>query len=228
MRRFVVSTTVAGLCALTSASAAAAAGSSVKPEPLEWATEGAVDWSKGGLLALFGLAGALFTVFTLVGGVVPGTAGQAEIDADTKRLERLSQQLEKLIGDEKSRNAPQIDAINNAVSDLRSALTRERWRQFLLASVLYTLLGAFVAATLAQDLVQATAIGAGWTGIVGSLGLKRDYSKRSETKGEALTALEGHIEQVAKKAEEPTTEVKAEEIRPPEDLLKQVEVAKAL
>jgi hypothetical protein len=228
MKRFclVVAVTASGV--LIWAAPALAQGSSVKPEPLSWATGDKVDWSKGGLLALFGLAGALFTVFTLVGGVVPGTAGQATVEADTKRLEVWTLQLEKQITRSGGCEAPCLEAINNSVSALRSAVTRERWRQFLLASVLYVLLGAFVAAALTQDLVQAAAIGAGWTGIVGSLGLKRDYSKRSDTKDEAIAALKDHIDRVVQKAEAPAVEVTAEEARPSQDLLTQIEVARAL
>ena len=79
-----------------------------------------------------------------------------------------------------------------------------------------------------QDLLQAAATGAGWTGIVGSLGLKLDYSACGETKDNALSALQAHLGRLEERAKEPTVEVKPEEIRPSEDLLKQVEVAKAL
>jgi opacity protein-like surface antigen len=213
-----------GLAALASAPVALA---DVTPEPLKWATGADIDWSKGSLLALFGLAGALFTVFTLVGGAVPGTAGQADLQAEQKKLAILVDQLEDAIKSP-ARKADDINAIGQAVGEARTALARERWRQFLLASSLYVLLGAFVAAVLAQDLLQAAAIGAGWTGIIGSLGLKRDYSARSETKDDALAALSEHLDGLEKRAKEPTVEVSAEEIRPSEGLLKQVEVAQAL
>jgi len=216
------STLLVAALALVTAPAALAQDVSVEPQPLEWLTGATIDWSTGGLLALFGVAGALFTVFTLVGGVVPGTAGQAQIEADTKRLEDWTQQLEKLIRDSE-REAAKIEATNNAVSALRTALTRERWRQFLLAAVLYIALGGFVATTLAEDLLQAAAIGAGWTGIVGSLGLKRDYSKRGGTKDEAIEALQAQLSELAKTR----SSVKKEDALPPE-LKQQAEMAKAL
>ena len=224
MKRLVISLSVVAVAALASAEDALA---DVKPEPLQWATGSHIDWSKGGLLAAFGFAGALFTVFTLVGGVVPGTAGQADLEAEDKKLKILEDQLQDAIT-RAQRRADDISAIANAVNNARAALARERWRQFLLASSLYLILGAFVAAVLAQDLLQAAATGAGWTGIVGSLGLKLDYSACGETKDNALSALQAHLGRLEERAKEPTVEVKPEEIRPSEDLLKQVEVAKAL
>lgn len=229
MRRFSIIAAFLAVAALAGAAPALAQDDTVRPEPLEWATGDSIDWSEGGILAGFGLAGALFTVFTLVGGAVPGTAGQAEIEADMKRLSLWTDELGKRITSKNPSGAPEMEAINASVSELRTAVRSERWRQFAVASVLYIILGGFAATVLAQDLLQAIAIGAGWTAIVGSLGLKRDYSKRSDTKDEALDSLKQHIDQLLQRSKAPeVTGVTQEEIQPSEDVLKQVEVAKAL
>src|SRR5205085_10632157 len=91
MKRLVISLSVVAVAALASAEDALA---DVKPEPLQWATGSHIDWSKGGLLAAFGSAGALFTVFTLVGGVVPGTAGQPDLAAEHQARKILGGHLQ--------------------------------------------------------------------------------------------------------------------------------------
>jgi uncharacterized membrane protein YfcA len=161
------------------------------PEPIKvsnlftWTRTNPPDWKRGALFAGLGLMGSLVTIFGLIGGAVPGTVGQVKIDADTERLDRLSQQLEVLITSPKP-DAAAITAVETTVNNLRDDLRTERWRQFGIAMVLYALLGAFFSALLAQDMLQALVIGAGWTGVLGSLGLKKDYAERKATKDAAL------------------------------------------
>jgi hypothetical protein len=64
----------------------------------------------------------------------------------------------------------------------------------LLASLLYTVLGAAFASALAQDLLQAFVIGAGWTGLIGSFGLRTDYAQRKTRKDQALNEVVGELE----------------------------------
>lgn len=152
-----------------------------------WASETPPDWSRGALFSALGLVGALVTIFGVVGGAVPGTAGQAEIDAGSARLLRLSERLEQLISASPV-DSPAVQAIEKTVNNLRDDLRTERWRQFGIAAVLYVILGAFFAALLAQDILQALVMGAGWTAFLGTLGLKKDYSVRKTRKDDALDA----------------------------------------
>jgi len=223
MKRFSVALAISGLAALASATPALAA--SVEPHPLEWATGDTIDWSTGGLLLLFGAAGALFTIFTLIGGVVPGTAGQAQIEEDNARLEKWTQKLSALIEAERP-----SDSTQTAVQNLRRHVTSERWKQFVIASVLYLLLGAFFASALAQDLLQAAAIGAGWTGLAGTLGLKSDYTKRKESKDAVIGELQEHVDDLKIKAAAAPDpgQVAASEIAIPKPLEQKTEVALAL
>ena len=163
-----------------------------------WFTQG--DYAKGAILALFGVFGALFVAFTLVGGTIPGTAGKAQLDKDRELLDRLTSKLEEALA-AGTAGAAELRA---AVNDLRDDYNRERGAQFALGAVLYVLLGAFVATLLAQDILQALAFGAGWTGLVGSLGLKADFEERKAEKDDALhdlaTAIAGLADRPAPRA----------------------------
>jgi hypothetical protein len=129
---------------------------------------------------------------------MPGTIGTARIDEDTEQLERFSRRLEELVSDRQRPLEPQhaelLDKVASTVNSLRVHLTKERWRQFILASFLYTVLGAAFACVLAQDLLQAFVIGAGWTGFIGSYGLKTDYAQRKQRKDQALNEVLRELE----------------------------------
>lgn len=157
-----------------------------------WARTTPPDWAGGALLAGLGLVGALVTMFGLIGGAVPGTAGQAKMDADANRLDRLYKRLEELTSAAKI-DAGAVGALENSINNLRDDLRAERWRQFGIAAALYSLLGAFFAAALAQDMLQALVIGAGWTVYMGNFGLKQDHEERSSQKDAALDQLEAVV-----------------------------------
>lgn len=175
----------------------------------EWLTSDPIDWASGGTFAGLGLVGALITIFGLVGGAVPGTAGQAGIDAGIQRLETLSRRLDGLI-DANPPNADQIQAIEATVNNLRTYLTREKWRQFLIASLLYAVLGAAVASLLAQDILQAIVIGAGWTAFLGSFGLQREYRERHSERDAEIDAAVRRMEKVEESIQEGTRRVDLE------------------
>jgi hypothetical protein len=204
MKRFFIIITVLVACvSFLITNVAFAQGPEPTPEPIKvidlftWASTTPPDWGRGALFAVLGLVGALVTIFSLIGGAVPTTAGQAKIDAETERLERLSLRLEELINASPP-NAAAIAAVESAVNNLRDDLWAERWRQFGIAAFFYAVLGAFFSAMLAKDLLQALFIGAGWTGLLGTLGLKNDYATRKAFKD---AALEKTLEWV-KRAEE--------------------------
>jgi hypothetical protein len=180
-----------------------------------------IDWATGGALLGFGFVGALVTVFSLVGGAVPGVAGQAAIDAGLARLDALSQRLDALINRDPP-EAEQVRAVESTVDSLRTYLGKERWRQFLVAGTLYAVLGAVVSALIAQDILQALVIGAGWTSFLGALGLRKDRAERGNNRDyELRSALE---------------ELRALQARAPEDsmreqaraAIRQVEVARSI
>lgn len=154
-----------------------------------WLNQEIPDWRQGGLLLLLGFVGSLVTLFGFIGGSFPGIAGQAKIDKDETRLEILSKKLEQLIISSAesplSGNSDVIKAVQETVNNLRDDLGKERWRQFFIASLLYSFLGAMFATMLADDFLEAIVIGAGWTALIGSLGLKKDYAERKAIKDES-------------------------------------------
>jgi hypothetical protein len=150
-----------------------------------WLTSNQRDYGLGITLAVGGLVGALITMFAFIGGAFPGTAGKTVIDTDTVRLEILSDQLDKFVTGTRA-NADLIEAVEKMVNNFRDDLRSEKWRQFAFASIAYAVIGAAIAAFLASNLLQAIVIGAGWTGLLGSLGLKSDYAKRKAVKDSAL------------------------------------------
>ncbi len=158
-----------------------------------WATGPSPDWGRGGLYVFMGLIGALVTVFGLIGGAVPGTAGFARIEAGMKRVEEREKILDKLMKDPNIK-ADKISAVEKATDNLRDDMRDDRWRQFTLAAVLYALLGAFFAVLIARDLLQALAIGAGWTAFLGALGLKKDYAERKTLKDQTTEKLTDKFE----------------------------------
>ncbi len=157
-----------------------------------WLFTTPTDWGRGALIAGIGLVGALVTTFFLVGGTIPGTAGQVQIDAEAERLDQFYKRIDELTKIN-SFDPKTVGVLSDMVDKMRDDLRGERWRQFWLAAVLYALLGAFFAAMLAQDILQALVIGAGWTGFVGNLGLKSDYKKRSSEKDSALDNLQAIV-----------------------------------
>jgi DNA repair exonuclease SbcCD ATPase subunit len=145
--------------------------------------------------------GALVTIFFLIGGVVPGTAGQVEIDYDTQQLKEYKEKLKGLWNKEtRSENdLNEVTKLTQIVNSFDDRLDKERRRQFSLAATLYVALGAFFATLLAHDILQAFVIGAGWTGYLGALGLKQDREKRLAKKDESIDALSETVDEIKKK-----------------------------
>ncbi len=188
---FVVLLSVAVLTAANVASAQAEPVVQDKTILFHWYMGTSPDWPTGGLYALCGLAGALITIFSVIGSVVPGTAGKARLDSDQSRLDRYSNRLEELSKLDPP-DTEAIKALTTAIANLRKSLRSERWQQFWVGFALYTLLGAFFATAVAQTLAQAVVLGAGWTSFLGVFGLKSDFTVRKEAKDEIL----GKAEQV--------------------------------
>lgn len=81
-------------------------------------------------------------------------------------------------------------------------MNRDRRQQFVTASFFYVVLGTLFASAVAQDLLQAIAVGGGWTGIMGSFALKQDHEKRAERKNKALAEGKEYIQGMAARGTE--------------------------
>lgn len=153
-----------------------------------WINKNPPDWTRGILLAFLGFAGALFTVFGFIGGAIPGTAGQVRIEKDEATLDLWSEQLGQLITHHSDKTNT-ISALQTAVNNLRDDVRKDKWSQFMIAALLYVFLGFVFAALLADDWLEALIIGAGWTGIVGAMGLKKDQAERKTIKDKSNNEL---------------------------------------
>jgi hypothetical protein len=187
-----------------------------------WLASAPPDWVRGILYSALGLVGALVVVFTLVGGAVPGTAGFARIEADLKRVEEREKILDDLLK-AVVKNPAEIAAVEVATNNLRDDVAADRRRQFALAAAIYTVLGAFFAAMLARDVLQALVVGAGWTSYLGALGLKKDYAERKSVKDEATERLETIVSRAIQGAV-----LTDHEIREAQSALSEAVVSKAL
>jgi len=163
-----------------------------------WATGAEPDWMVGGLYALLGLFGALITVFGLIGGAIPGTAGAARIEANMIRVQKREDRVQQLY-EEENPDPDLLKELRIGSNQFRDDVEADRRRQFFSAALLYAILGAFFATMLAQDILQAIVIGAGWTAYLGALGLKRDYAERKEIKDKTSTELEAKLTQIYNK-----------------------------
>jgi len=157
---------------------------------LFWAKESPIDWFSGLALGLTGFIGSLVTIFFLIGGAVPGTAGQVNIDYDTELLKQYKEKLKDVWSKEpEAADLEKAKELKSMVNDFGDRLNSERWHQFILAAILYIVIGAFFASFLAHDILQALVIGAGWTGYLGAVGLKSEEQERRSKKNEEIDEL---------------------------------------
>lgn len=184
-----------------------------------------VDWERGLLYAGLGIGGSLVTIFTIIGGAIPGSPAQARIDADAVRLDKLYDRMEHLI-DDSPMQAPMVAALEASVNNLRDDLRGERWRQFFIASLLYALGGAFSASALALDMVQAVVVGAGWTAFLGAIGVKSDAMFRFTAKDAAIDKLSSRLGAFAKA--QPAGATEAGSVDRLEAVMREATVAKSL
>jgi hypothetical protein len=153
-----------------------------------WLTTDPPDWRSGILFAVLGFFGALVPAYGLIGGVFPGTEGKARIESATKHLDQLQQLLDTWytspLATADPKTDPRIQDLRQTIDEERRTIMKEKWRQFAIATPLYALLGAFFAAAIAQDVLQALVIGTGWTTIAGTLGLRKDNADLEQAASE--------------------------------------------
>jgi hypothetical protein len=160
---------------------------------LAWLNQDPVGWRAGLLFFLGGLTGAAATAFGAVGGLIPGTAGKEEVDRLTRELVATTKRKETYQTEyDQVRNDP--NAADSKAAAFREDVKREQEREERLSSTLssaklaqyarampfYLLLGGAFATALAQDVVQALAIGAGWPTLWAAFQLKPEFKSLNE------------------------------------------------
>lgn len=173
-----------------------------------WAMTNPPNWVQGVLYVVLGVIGALVTIYFAIGGTIP-TASGVKLEAEFKELEKKNKELaelrKKALENPTSVNPSLIDAFSNDADKQRDDLERKRQGMFRNWALMYVLLGAFFAALLAQDLLQAITIGAGWTSFLAAVGLSKE---NQETKSEAAKEAE-IVEQAIKELEKKLDQLKA-------------------
>jgi len=164
-----------------------------------------VNWKQGLSSAISGFAGALFTIYFVVGGTIPTPAGSRlksklfKLESQEKELAAL---MKKAIANPSSEQNDLIKIISNNNDMLRDDLERKRNRMFIIWAGLYLVLGTFFATMLAQDLLQALAIGAGWTSLVAALGLSKENKEIKTESSLQVDVLENYVGDLGKKLKE--------------------------
>ena len=156
-----------------------------------WLLTDPTGWEQGALLAIVGTFGALASIWLSQGKILSGAA-QVRLDRERNRLRVWEDYTDELRGSNQESTAAGNEA-NQIRDDLHRAEEVAR-RQFVLASLVYIVLGAGVAALFAQSIAGAATIGAGWTGLIGMFGLKADYESRVQDKDEVLGAADRLLE----------------------------------
>ncbi|MDL1910862.1 hypothetical protein FBQ81_09255 [Chloroflexi bacterium CFX6] len=172
-----------------------------------WATTNPPNWLQGILYVVLGVFGALVTIYFVIGGTIP-TASGAKLEDEFKELEKKNKELselrQKALENPSTANPALIDAFSNDADKQRDDLERKRQGMFRSWSLLYVLLGGFFSALLAQDLLQAITIGAGWTSVLAAFGLNKE---KQEAKSEA-TKQADIVEQSIKDLEKKLAQLK--------------------
>ena len=81
----------------------------------------------------------------------------------------------------------------------QNRLDRERKFNITIGITLYLLIGGIVATILADSTIEAVAFGAGWTGLIGVFGLKKDSEGRAKVREEETTKQEEDFREISRK-----------------------------
>ncbi len=88
------------------------------------------------------------------------------------------------------------------INEDEDRLDRERKDIRTKGMVLYLLIGGVVAAILANSMVEAVGFGAGWTGLIGVFGIKKDNELQKESRNTETLSMEEKYENAIKKIED--------------------------
>jgi hypothetical protein len=160
---------------------------------LAWLNEEPVGWRAGLIFFLGGLTGAAATAFGAVGGLIPGTAGKEEVDRLNRELVTTTMRKEAYQSDyDEVRKDPNATDARRAAfwedvkweeereERLSATISKAKLAQYGRALPFYLLLGGVFATALAQDVVQALAIGAGWPTLWAAFQLKPEFKSLNE------------------------------------------------
>lgn len=78
-------------------------------------------------------------------------------------------------------------------------LDKERKFNIIIRIILYLFIGGLVATILANSTIEAVVFGAGWTGLIGVFGIKKDSEERAKVREEESTKQEEDFREISRK-----------------------------
>lgn len=114
-----------------------------------------------------------------------------EIEEDIKEKRKLANKLKE----DETRYKETWELIHMD----QDRLDKERKFNITLRMILYLLIGGVVATILANSTIEAVVFGAGWTGLIGVFGIKKDSEKRAKVREEETTKQEEDFREISRK-----------------------------
>jgi hypothetical protein len=158
---------------------------------LEWFPNDPVS---GLILFILGVVGAAVIVFLTLGTSLPGintrvSIGGLEVEIDSDKKEREQLWSDWKITKEDSL-AKQLERLDSRIAINENRLDSEKKYLQRASIALYMPIGGAFATLLAADFIQALAIGAGWTGLVAMIGIKREAGEATKEKDRESSDME--------------------------------------
>jgi hypothetical protein len=141
--------------------------------PIWWPT----DSSIGILFFVLGVVGAAITVYfgeweKLIG----KSALMLEIEGEIESKKKIAETIEN------PKEVEIREKWENMIARDQKRLDTERKFIRIQGIILYLIIGGVFATILANNMVEAVAFGAGWTGLIGVFGIKKDNEERKKVR----------------------------------------------
>ncbi len=181
----------------------------------------------GVLLGILGICGAAIMVYIGEWDRLMGRSARIiEIENEIEEKRKIANKIT---------DPKEVDIrkkFEDMINEDEDRLDRERNETRKTGIILYLFIGGVVAAILADSMVEAVGFGAGWTGLIGVFGIKKDSELKEKSRATAIIDMQDMQEKlkdtIAKKTEEAyysglsdmVEKIAKAENRNPEELLK--------
>lgn len=153
------------------------------------------------------LFGVLFFILGICGAAIMVYIGEWDkLMGKSARVKEIENEIEKKreISD-KITDSKEVDTrkkFEDMINEDEDRLDRERKDTRIMGIILYLFIGGVIAAILANSMVEAVGFGAGWTGLIGVFGIKKDSELRKESRDTETQNLVENSEKVIKEKTE--------------------------
>lgn len=153
------------------------------------------------------LVGILFFILGICGAAIMVYIGEWDkLMAKSARIIEIENEIEKKreISD-KITDSKEVDTrkkYEDMINEDEDRMDRERRDTRITGIILFMFIGGVLAAILANSMVEAVGFGAGWTGLIGIFGIKKDNELRKESRDTETQNLIENSERVFKEKTE--------------------------